>query len=110
MGAIHQVGHTKPSRPPAGKKAKPKAKPTHHAGTSNEAEAGRALAEHRKKMREEAERKALLDKEKQEELRRQREEEEKRLAEENGRFLMAATRTNRYKNCFILSISNEYLE
>ena len=110
MGAIHQVGHTKPSRPPAGKKAKPKAKPAHHAGTSNEAEAGRALAEHRKKMREEAERKALLDKEKQEELRRQREEEEKRLAEENGRFLMAATRTNRYKNCCILSISNEYLE
>ncbi|XP_028416164.1 arginine and glutamate-rich protein 1-like [Dendronephthya gigantea] len=86
MGAIHQVGgHTKPSRPPTGKKTKAKPKPTHHAGTSNEAEAGRALAEHRKKMREEAERKALLDKEKQEELRKQREEEEMRLAEEKAK-------------------------
>ena len=89
MGAIHQVGgHSKPSRPPTGKKTKAKPKPTHHAGTSNEAEAGRALAEHRKKMREEAERKALLDKQKQEELRRQREEEERRLAEEKGEFFI----------------------
>ena len=88
MGAIHQVGHTKASRPPPGKKAKSKAKPVHHAGTCSEAEAGKALAEHRKKMREEAERKALLDKEKQEELKRQREEEEKRLAEENGKYVI----------------------
>ena len=86
MGAIHQVGHAKTSRPSTGKKTKAKAKPVHHAGTSSEAEAGKALAELRKKMREEAEKKALLDKEKQEELRRQREEEEKRLAEEKGRF------------------------
>ena len=86
MGAIHQVGHAKAPRPSAGKKAKPKAKPVHHAGTSSEAEAGKALAEHRKRMREEAERKALLNKEKQEKLQREREEEEKRLAEENGMF------------------------
>ena len=92
MGAIHQVGHSKTSRPPTGKKAKPKAKPTHHAGTSSEAEAGKALAEHRKKMREEAERKALLDKQKQEELRRQREEEEKRLAEENGKKYLSGNK------------------
>jgi hypothetical protein len=86
MGAIHQVGEARTSRPSTGKKAKSKAKPVHHAGTSSEAEAGKALAEHRKRMREEAERKALLDKEKQERLQKEREEEEKRLAEENGRF------------------------
>ena len=86
MGAIHQVGDARTSRPSTGKKTKAKAKPVHHAGTSSEAEAGKALAEHRKRMREEAERKALLDKEKQERLQKEREEEEKRLAEENGRF------------------------
>ena len=86
MNAIHHVGgKTSAQRPPC-KKGKPKAKPVHHAGTNDEAEATRALAEHRKRIREEVERKALLDKERQEELRCQCEEEEQRLAEENGKF------------------------
>lgn len=89
MGAIHQVGsptkrsHT--SKPSSGKKTKGKSNPVHHAGRDNPEEAKKALTEHRRKIREEAERQALLDKEKQEKLRIQREEEEKRLAEENGK-------------------------
>lgn len=89
-GAIHQVGQGSSrhhsSRPASGGKHRSKSTASHHAGTDNEQEAKLALAEHRRKVREEAERKALLDKEKQEQLRKQREEEERRMAEENGRF------------------------
>ena len=90
MGAIHQVGSStkrnhSTSKPSSGKKTKGKSNPVHHAGRDNPEDAKKALAEHRRKIREEAERQALLDKEKQEKLRIQREEDEKRLAEENGK-------------------------
>ena len=93
-GAIHQLGQNTSTtragapRPKSGtKKSKSKAAPVHHAGTSSEQEAKLALAEHRRKIREEAERQALLDKQKQEQLRIEREAEEKRLAEEKGKKL-----------------------
>lgn len=78
--SLHKVGQHKPA---ADKSHKTETKPK--AGVTDEATAKQALAERRKKAREEAERQAALDKERQEAERLKREEEERIRAEEEAR-------------------------
>ncbi|XP_078373648.1 uncharacterized protein LOC144657216 isoform X2 [Oculina patagonica] len=78
--SIHKVGQ---HRPAADKSHKTETKPK--AGVTDEATAKQALAERRKKAREEAERQAALDKERQEAERLKKEEEERIRAEEEAK-------------------------
>ena len=78
--SIHKVGQHKPT---TDKSHKPETK--HKAGVTDEATAKQALAERRKKAREEAERQAALDKERQEAERLRKEEEERKRAEEEAK-------------------------